>query len=160
DYDSDGVTSSALWTRLLKKLDADVGVHVPHRRRDGYDMRSNFVEQMRQGGVNLILTTDCGIQRCEEVEEAREAGIDVIVTDHHEPGDELPRAVAVVNPHRKDSKYPYPYLAGVGVAFRMGEALVRHLGLSVDSYRRHFCEFAAIGTITDIMPLTGENRIL
>lgn len=159
DYDGDGVTSAALWTRLLEKLGADVTVHVPHRRRDGYDMRSKFVQEAKANGVHLIITTDCGIQRCDEVDEAREAGIDVIVTDHHEPGDQLPKAVAVVNPHRKDSIYPFQELAGVGVAFRMGEALVRHLGMSVDSYRRAYCDLVAIGTITDIMPILGENRI-
>lgn len=160
DYDGDGVTSAALWTRLLAKLGADVRVHVPHRHRDGYDMRSKFVAQARSEGAKLILTADCGIQRCEEVEEARQAGIDVVITDHHEPGDRLPRAVAVVNPHRKDSVYPFPYLAGVGVAYRMGEALVRHLGLSVDSYRRAYADLAAIGTVTDIMPIQCENRII
>ncbi len=160
DYDGDGVTSAALWMRLLEKLGADVSVHVPHRKRDGYDMRSKFVAQAKADGVSLILTTDCGIQRCEEVEEAREAGIDVIVTDHHEPGDTLPKAVAVVNPHRRDSRYPYPCLAGVGVAFRAGEALVRHLAMPVASYRKHYIDLAAIGTVTDVMPLTGDNRVI
>jgi len=159
DYDGDGVTSAALWTRLLEKLGADVRVHVPHRHRDGYDMRSKFVAQAKEEGAQLIVTTDCGIKRCDEVDEARAAGIDVLITDHHEPGDMLPRAVAVVNPHRKDSRYPFPDLAGVGVAFRTGEALVRHLGLSVDSYRRAYMDLAAIGTVTDIMPIMGENRI-
>jgi single-stranded-DNA-specific exonuclease len=160
DYDSDGVTSAALWYRLLKRLGADVLVHVPHRHRDGYDMRSKFVVEAKERGASVILTTDCGIQRSTEVEEAREAGIDVIVTDHHEPGSQLPRAVAVVNPHRADSRYPFPYLAGVGVAFRLGEALMRHLGHPVDGYRRTFCDLAAIGTVTDIMPILGENRII
>jgi single-stranded-DNA-specific exonuclease len=159
DYDGDGVTSAALWTRLLEKLGADVQVHVPHRRRDGYDMRSKFVVQAQADSVKLIITTDCGIQRCDEVEEARAAGIDVIVTDHHEPGPDLPKAAAVVNPHRKDSRYPFPYLAGVGVAFRTGEALVKHLGHSVDSYRRAYCDLVAIGTVTDIMPIRADNRI-
>jgi single-stranded-DNA-specific exonuclease len=159
DYDGDGVTSAALWYRLLDRLGADVMVHVPHRRNDGYDMRSKFVQEAKAAGVKLIVTTDCGIQRCDEVEEAREAGIDVIITDHHEPGADLPKAVAVVNPHRKDSTYPFPDLAGVGVAFRMGEALVRHLGHSVDAYRRAYCDLVAIGTVTDIMPIVGENRV-
>jgi single-stranded-DNA-specific exonuclease len=159
DYDSDGVTSAALWTRLLEKLGADVSVHVPHRHRDGYDLRSNFIAQARQEGFRLIITTDCGIQRVEEVEEARAAGLDVIITDHHEPGEELPKATAVVNPHRADSSYPFKNLAGVGVAFRTGEALVRHLGLSVDAYRRAYCDLAAIGTVTDIMPILGDNRV-
>src|SRR5205085_8450706 len=111
DYDGDGVTSAALWMRLLETLGADVTVHVPHRKRDGYDMRSKFVAQAKAEGAKLIVTSDCGIQRCDEVDEAREAGIDVIITDHHEPGIDLPKAAAVVNPHRKDSKYPFPSLA-------------------------------------------------
>ena len=160
DYDGDGVTSAALWTRLLQCLGGDVITKVPHRRRDGYDMRSPFIAEAREAGVNLIITTDCGIQRCEEVEEARAVGIDVIVTDHHTPKDEIPKAVAVVNPHRADSVYPFPYLAGVGVAYRMGEALVRHLGQNPDSYRRAFIDLAAIGTVTDMMPLREDNRVI
>ena len=160
DYDGDGITSAALWMRLLETLGADVTVHVPHRKRDGYDMRSKFVAQAKADGTNLIVTTDCGIQRLDEVEEARAAGIDVIITDHHEPGECLPKAVAVVNPHRKDSKYPFQTLAGVGVAFRTGEALIRHLGMPVDKYRRAYIDLAAIGTITDIMPLVSDNRII
>lgn len=159
DYDGDGVTSAALWTRLLRKLGADVRVHVPHRHRDGYDMRSAFVQEAKAQGVGLIVTCDCGIQRCDEVEEARAAGIDVIITDHHEPGNELPRAAAVVNPHRKDSRYPFADLAGVGVAYRVGEALIRHLGMPVDGYRRAYCDLAAIGTVTDMASLRGDNRI-
>jgi len=162
DYDGDGVTSAALWTRCLKALGADVDVFVPHRKRDGYDMRMGFVERARDAGVRLIVTTDCGIQRCGEVEQAGAWGIDVIVTDHHTPNSDgsLPNAVAVVNPHRRDSKYPFADLAGVGVAFRLCEALTRHLGHSVDSYRNSFLDLAAIGTITDVVPLIDENRII
>jgi single-stranded-DNA-specific exonuclease len=160
DYDGDGVTSAALWTRLLQRLGADVLVHVPHRRHDGYDMRAAFVQRAKEAGAKLILTTDCGIQRCEEVEQARQAGIDVVITDHHEPPDELPRAVAVVNPHRVDSDYPFPHLAGVGVAYRLGEALIQRLGHSVDSYRRAYGDLAAIGTVTDVMPLMEDNRVI
>lgn len=162
DYDGDGVTSAALWTRVLRSLGAEVDVFVPHRGRDGYDMRSNFIDRAKENGFSLIVTTDCGIRRIEEVEHARQCGIDVIITDHHTPSatGELPKAVAVVNPHRADSKYPFPDLAGVGVAFKMGEALTRHLGLKTDSYRRAFLDLAAIGTVTDVMKLMGENRIL
>lgn len=160
DYDSDGVTSTALWSRLLHRLNADVHAYVPHRRRDGYDLRAAFVESARERGAKLIITTDCGIQRVDEVEQATKAGIDVIITDHHEPGDTIPEAVAVVNPRRHDSVYPFPALAGVGVAFRVGEALVERMGHSVDLYRRKFVDLAAIGTITDIMPLISENRVI
>lgn len=162
DYDGDGVTSTALWTRTLRSLGAEVDAFVPHRKRDGYDMRLPIIEQARQDGVKLIVTTDCGIQRVDEVEHARQFGIDVIITDHHTPktSGELPQAVAVINPHRKDSRYPFPDLAGVGVAFRACEALIRALGQSVSSYRRAYLDLAAIGTVTDVMPLHGENRVL
>lgn len=159
DYDGDGITSAALWTRLLEKLGADVRAHVPHRYRDGYDLRSKFVAQAQAEGARLIITTDCGTQRYDEVEEARARGMDVIITDHHEPPSILPRAVAVVNPHRPDSRYPFADLAGVGVAYRLGELLVRRLHLSVPSYRKAYCDLAAIGTITDSMPLIGDNRV-
>jgi single-stranded-DNA-specific exonuclease len=162
DYDGDGVTSAALWTRFLRSLGAEVDVFVPHRQRDGYDMRMPIIEQARQQGVTLIITTDCGIQRVEEVDAARDAGIDVIVTDHHTPrtSGELPNAVAVVNPHRRDSRYPFPNLAGVGVAFKVCEALTRYLGHKVDRFRRGFLDLTALGTVTDVMPLIDENRIL
>ena len=162
DYDGDGVTSAALWTRVLRSLGADVDVFVPHRQRDGYDMRLPFIDDAKSKGVKLIITTDCGIQRVHEVEYAHNAGIDVIITDHHTPNTngELPRAVAVVNPHLKGSKYPFPTIAGVGVAFKMGEALTRHLGHNPDKYRKAFLDLAAIGTITDVMPLVDENRII
>lgn len=159
DYDSDGVTAAALLERLLHKMGARTTVYVPHRERDGYDLRSKFVDRAIAEGVKLIITADCGIQRFEEVVRAKEAGIDVIITDHHLPSDTLPDAVAVVNPMRKDSKYPFAHLAGVGVVYRLGEALVKFTGKSVDSYRRAYADLVAIGTITDIMPLLGENRV-
>ncbi len=162
DYDGDGVTSAALWTRCLRALGAEVDVFVPHRRRDGYDMRMRFVEEARERGVRLIVTTDCGIQRCDEVDQARAWGIDVIVTDHHTPNADgsLPNAVAVVNPHRRDSRYPFANLAGVGVAFKLCEALTIRLGLNRADFQRGFLDLAAIGTITDVMPLLDENRVI
>ena len=160
DYDSDGVSSAALWFRLLTKLGADVRVHVPHRCTDGYDMRSAFVDRASAEGARLIVTCDCGIRRAEEVRYAAGLGIDVVVTDHHEPGDELPPACAVVNPHRRDSKYPFADLAGVGVSFRLGEALAIRLGAPIASYRRAYSDLAAIGTVTDVMPLLSDNRII
>lgn len=162
DYDGDGVTSAALWTRVLRSLGGNVDVFVPHRKRDGYDMRVPIIEQAKQDGVTLIVTTDCGIQRIDEVEHARQFGIDVIITDHHTPNanGDLPKAVAVVDPHRKNSLYPFKNLAGVGVAFKLCEGLVRHLGFNVNSFRRSYLDLAVIGTVTDVMPLIGENRIL
>ncbi len=161
DYDGDGVTSAALWGRVLRGLGADVDIFVPHRQRDGYDMRTAFIERAKAKGVTLIITTDCGIQRIAEVEHARECGIDVIITDHHTPNanGSLPQAVAVINPNRKDSRYPFSDMAGVGVAFRVCEALVRTLGHNVDSYRSRFLDLVTIGTVTDVVPLVDENRV-
>jgi single-stranded-DNA-specific exonuclease len=163
DYDVDGVTSAALMARLIIKLDKDARIHpkahIPHRINDGYDIRSRYIEQAHKEGVKLIITTDCGIQRFEEVAAAKKAGMDVIITDHHVPSDKLPPALAVVNPMRADSLYPFKQLAGVGVAYRLGEALTRFMGKSVDSYRRAYADLTAIGTVTDIMPLMGENRV-
>ena len=160
DYDGDGITAAALLTRLIEKLGGRSLVHVPHPRHAGYDLRHKFVEIAREAGAGLIITADCGIQRHKEVWAARRAGIDVIITDHHEIGRELPDAVAVVDPHRRDSQYPFKDLAAVGVAYRLGEALVSYLKLPVRKNRAAFGALAAIGTITDIMPLVGDNRVL
>ncbi len=159
DYDVDGVTSAALWFHTLSKLRARVQARVPHRQRDGYDIRLPVVEEAYRQGVSLILTCDCGIQAHAVVERARELGIDVIITDHHEPGEQVPRALAVVNPHLPTSRYPFPDLSGVGVSYRLGEALVRAKGLSPENYRNYFLDLATLGTIADVMPLLEENRI-
>ena len=162
DYDCDGVTSAALWTRCLRTLGADADVFTPHRKRDGYDIRIPIIEEAQRNGVKLIVTTDCGIQRTKEVEHAREFGIDMIITDHHEPAKNLPlpNAVAVINPHRKDSIYPYTNLAGVGVAFKTCEALLLSLGQKIEGFRRGYLDLVALGTVGDMMPLTGENRTI
>ncbi|MCS6949822.1 MAG: single-stranded-DNA-specific exonuclease RecJ [bacterium] len=159
DYDVDGVTSAALWFHTLNKLHARVQARVPHRKREGYDIRLPVVEEAHRQGVSLILTCDCGIQAHAVVERARELGIDVIITDHHEPGEEVPRALAVVNPHLPSSRYPFPNLSGVGVSYRLGEALVRAKGFSPQNYRNYFLDLATLGTIADVMPLLEENRV-
>lgn len=159
DYDVDGVTSAALWYLALSKLQANVQAKVPHRKRDGYDIRLPVVEEAYRQGVSLILTCDCGIQAHDVVERARELGIDVIITDHHEPGEAVPRALAVVNPHLPNSRYPFPNLSGVGVSYRLGEAMVQAKGLQPYNYRNHFLDLATLGTIADVMPLVEENRV-
>jgi len=160
DYDVDGVTSAALYGRLLRKLGARAHVHVPHRARDGYDLRTPFLNRAREAGARLILTADCGTRRIEEIAAAHRCGIDVIVTDHHEPGDALPHASAVVNPRRRGAPPEFGDLSGAGVAFRLGEALVAAAGLSVASYRRAYADLAAVGTVADVMPLLGQNRVI
>jgi len=159
DYDVDGVTSAALWFHTLRKLNARVQAKVPHRKRDGYDIRVPVVDEAHRQGITLILTCDCGIQAHDVVERARELGIDVIITDHHEPGTEVPRALAVVNPHLPHSQYPFANLSGVGVSYRLGEALIRAKGFSPQNYRKHFLDLATLGTIADVMPLLEENRV-
>lgn len=160
DYDADGVTATALWTWTLRKLGGRVHSLIPHRERDGYDLQRIAIHEAQKVNAGLILTCDCGTRAHEVIEEARDNRLDVIITDHHTPGGELPPALAVVNPHRPDSQYPFPELCGVGVSFRLGEALVREMGHKVENYRNAFLDLAAIGTVADVMPLVGENRIL
>lgn len=160
DYDADGVTSAALLTRFLRLIGGDVVVHVPHRVRDGYGVHENAVRHAVEQGAKLLLTCDCGIQSHDEVRAAHEAGMRVVITDHHEPGPTLPPAEAVVNPHRADSKYPYKHLSGVGVAFKLCAGLTREIGHPLTGYYRAYLDLATIGTVADVMPLTGENRII
>ncbi len=159
DYDVDGVTSAALWFRTLHRLQAEVTARVPHRKRDGYDIRVPVVDEAHRQGVSLILTCDCGIQAHAVVQRAAQLGIDVIITDHHEPGEDVPPALAVVNPHLPHSQYPFPNLSGVGVSYRLGEALVRAKGFSAQNYRNYFLDLATLGTIADVMPLMEDNRV-
>jgi single-stranded-DNA-specific exonuclease len=159
DYDVDGVTSAALMTRVLRALGAQVEAFVPDRRDDGYDLRKHSVERAVESGVQLIVTVDCGIAAYQAAERAHELGIDLIVTDHHHPGEILPRAIAVVNPQRADSLYPFKGLAGVGVAFKTATALVRKLGVPETSFRTKFLDLVALGTTVDCMPLLDENRV-
>ncbi|MCE5197493.1 MAG: single-stranded-DNA-specific exonuclease RecJ [Armatimonadota bacterium] len=158
DYDVDGVTSTALLVRALRALKANVQYRVPHRRRDGYDIKPHAIDECAQDGVGLVVTCDCGINAHETVNRASELGIDVIITDHHEPGYELPGAVAVINPKRSDSTYPFTGLAGVGVAFKFAQGLVKKLGLSEEAFVSRFVDLAALGTVGDVVPLLGENR--
>lgn len=160
DYDVDGVTSAALFSRFLKKVGADVYTHVPHRMKEGYGIHLLAVEEARQMGAKVFLTCDCGIGAHEQVQAAREAGMTVVVTDHHTVPPVLPEAAAVVNPHRTDSDYPFSELSGVGVVFRFCEGLARNLKMPIDGYRRAYLDLAVLGTVADVMPLVGENRII
>jgi single-stranded-DNA-specific exonuclease len=159
DYDVDGVCAAALMTRVLRALGANVEPFVPHRREDGYDLRVATVRKKKEEGVSLIITVDCGIVAHEAAECARELGMDLIVTDHHRPDKTLPPALAVVNPHRHDSAYPFKSLAGVGVAFKVATALVRKLQVPEQSFRTKFLDLVALGTTVDCMPLVDENRV-
>lgn len=160
DYDVDGVSSAALFTRFLRRIGCDVHVHVPHRMIHGYGVHEQAIYDAKDAGAKLFLTCDCGISAHSQVAMAREAGLDVVITDHHTIGESLPEAHAVVNPHRVDSRYPFAELAGVGVVFRLCEGLTKELGYEVAHYRRAFLDLAVLGTIADVMPLDHENRII
>ncbi len=158
DYDVDGITSTALLYRTLCILGADVDFTLPHRKRGGYDLKVPAVEEAAEKGVRLILTCDCGSRASEAIVRANELGMDVIVTDHHELPAELPPAYAVINPHRSDNDYPFSSLAGVGVAFKLAQALVRSTGFNEESFRAGYLDLLALGTIADVVPLLDENR--
>ncbi len=158
DYDVDGVTSAALLTRVLGKLGGRILPFVPSRFREGYGVRVSTVERAREQGAGLLLTSDCGVAAHDACERAAEIGLDVVVTDHHECPSSLPPAIAVVNPSRKDSRYPCPHLAGVGVAYKVCEAVCKVRGVPVESLHKHYLDMVALGTICDVAPLTGENR--
>jgi single-stranded-DNA-specific exonuclease len=158
DYDVDGVTGAALLVRTLRALGANVEYRLPHRKHDGYDIKVATVQELDANGVRLIVTCDCGINAVEAVERANELGIDVIISDHHMPGPVLPPAIAVVDPKRLDAAYPFPDLAGVGVAYKLAQALVRKLDSNEESFRARFVDLVTLGTVADVVPLLGENR--
>jgi single-stranded-DNA-specific exonuclease len=159
DYDVDGICSASLYTRVLRILGAKVHAFVPHRITDGYDLSHAGVRRAAETGASLILTGDCGIVAHDAVVAARAVGIDVIVTDHHTPGDTLPDAIAIINPNRSDCGYPDKGLAGAGVAFKLCQALASARGLPWEELRE-FLDLVAMATIADLAPLRGENRIL
>ncbi len=160
DYDVDGVTSAALLSRFLENIGCAVTTHVPHRQREGYGIHSMAVDFAKEAGAEVFLTCDCGTAAIAQVEKAKGYGMRVVVTDHHEVGELLPNAEAVINPHRPDSKYPFSELSGVGVAFKLCLGLTRELGIAEQNYVRAFSDLAALGTIADVMPLIDENRII
>jgi single-stranded-DNA-specific exonuclease len=159
DYDVDGICSTALFTRFLRSLGGRAVTFTPDRMRDGYDLGPAGVRAAREAGARLIVTGDCGTVAHEAIEEARAHGIDVIVTDHHTPGGELPRAAALVNPNRADSRYADRWLAGAGVAFKLCQGLAAARGLEPRVLWRYL-DLVAVATIADLAPLRGENRIL
>jgi single-stranded-DNA-specific exonuclease len=158
DYDVDGVTSTVILRRALELLGADVVHFIPERFRDGYGLQPASIDRLQQDGVRLIISVDCGIRADEAATRARELGLDLIITDHHEPGAELPHALAVINPKRHDCTYPDKNLAGVGVALKLVQALCTCTGHA--NWLPAFVKVAAIGTLADVVPLTGENRII
>lgn len=161
DYDVDGTMSVVVLLTALRSLGARVEVHIPHRLADGYGMRKDVIERAAAQSYAVILSVDTGIREHEVIERARELGIDCIVTDHHLPDDHLPPACAILNPRRADCAYPEKNLAGVGVAFKLAQALLARNGSGAsEKMLQSYLKIVAIGTIADVVPLTGENRVI
>jgi len=166
DFDADGVTSSVLMSLVLRRLGARVRVYIPHRVDEGYGLNKKAIRKLAAAGTRVLLTVDCGIRSVDEVAYARSLGLDVIVTDHHSVGDTLPPGLAVINPKRSDDPYPFKGLAGVGVAYKLAQALLRveqqlpiGKGPGLED-ERELLDLVALGTVADIVPLIGENRAL
>ncbi|ANS75469.1 single-stranded-DNA-specific exonuclease RecJ [Paenibacillus yonginensis] len=153
DYDADGVSSTSLMIRLMEHLQADFEWYIPHRSKEGYGLHNHALEAASQRGVTLVVTVDTGISAVQQVAFAQTLGLDVVITDHHEPPAVLPEAYALVNPKLPFCPYPFKGLAGVGVAYKLACALVEQVPSS-------WTQLVALGTVADLMPLTGENRIL
>lgn len=161
DYDVDGITSTALLYGFLKKIGADVEYYIPDRKDEGYGINIMAVNKLIKKGVNLLVTVDCGITAIGETEFAKLQGMDVIVTDHHTCKERIPTAAAaVLNPKREDDEYEFDALAGVGVAFKLVLALAVRFGMNTSRVFDEYVELAAIGTVADVVPLTGENRVI
>lgn len=159
DYDVDGITSVTVLKSFLEERGLNVGVYIPNRLDEGYGLNKNAVEKISQEGYTLMITVDCGISAIEEVKYANELGIETLITDHHEPGEKLPKALAVVDAKRKDNTYQCRNLAGVGVVFKLIQAISMRLGIDEKEYLKYL-DIVCIGTISDIVPLTDENRVI
>jgi single-stranded-DNA-specific exonuclease len=158
DYDVDGITSTVILRRALEMLGGDVVHFIPERLRDGYGLQPAAIDRLHAEGVHLIISVDCGIRATEATQRARDVGVDLIITDHHEPEGTLPPALAVINPKRADCSYPDKHLAGVGVALKLVQALCQRADRA--KWLPAFVKIAAIGTLADVVPLVGENRVI
>ena len=157
DYDADGITATAVLLRSLRRLGAKVSFYIPDRMAEGYGLNLDALQRIAGSGADLLVTVDCGISNIEEIA-AMQGKLDIVVTDHHLPGENLPAAVAVVNPHRKDCAYPYKELCGAGIAFKLSQALWRELRDTDSAGFTDDLEIAALGTVADVVPLLDENR--
>lgn len=153
DYDADGVSAAVLLAHALRTVGATGQIHIPHRYDEGYGVNSAALRKLAKQGVRLVITVDCGISSAREVAEAAEYGLEMIITDHHTPGLELPTAAAIINPRQTDCPYPFKDLAGVGLAYKLAQALLQ-------SDPEDILDLVALGTVADLAPLRGENRAL
>ena len=156
DYDADGMTAIVVWVTALRRVGADPIRYVPSRLAEGYGLSEPGLRDLASRGVTLVITCDCGVSNVAEVDLAREIGLDVVITDHHLPGAVLPRAAAVVDPHRPDCAYPDPDLTGAGLSYKLAAALLERHGVAADG----LAAVAAIGTVADLAPMTGESRAI
>lgn len=159
DYDVDGITSVTVLKKFLEERGIEVGYYIPNRLNEGYGLNCNAIDKIVQDNYSLMITVDCGISGIDEVEYAKEKGIDVIITDHHEPLEKLPNALAVIDPKRKDNTYLFNQLAGVGVVFKLIQALSIKLNLDEKEFLKYL-DLVCVGTISDIVPLIDENRVI
>lgn len=159
DYDVDGITSVTVLKKFLKERGLETGYYIPNRLEEGYGLNKEAVEKIIEQGYTLIITVDCGISGIEEIEECNKLGVQTIVTDHHEQGENIPNAYAVIDAKRKDNKYPFRELAGVGIVFKLIQAISTKLNLEEKEYLKYL-DIVAVGTISDIVPLINENRVI
>ena len=159
DYDVDGITSITVLKKFLEERNLQVGEYIPNRLNEGYGLNKEAVKKIAEQGYKLIITVDCGVSCIEEIKYATELGLEIIVTDHHEPAEELPKCLAIVNAKRKDSQYPFNQLAGVGVVFKLIQAISIKLNLDNKEYLKYL-DIVCVGTISDIVPLVDENRVI
>lgn len=159
DYDVDGITSITVLKKFLNERGLDVDYYIPNRLEEGYGLNKEAIEEIAKKGYKLMITVDCGISGVEEVELANSLGIETIITDHHEQLDVLPNAYAIINPKRRDNTYPFRGLAGVGVVFKVIQAISMKLNLDEKEYLKYL-DIVCIGTISDIVPLVDENRVI
>lgn len=162
DYDADGVTATALLVTLLEKLGGHVRGYIPNRFDEGYGLNIEALKDLHDEGIQLVITVDCGIRSLTEARFAKELGIDLIITDHHQPLKELPEAVSVIDPKQAGETYPEHTLAGVGLAFKLAQGILRAIGkpLSDSESEKELLDLVALGTVADLAPLVGENRVL
>jgi single-stranded-DNA-specific exonuclease len=165
DYDADGVTSAALLDDILDRIGIKADIYIPHRETEGYGFNMDSVQEIIEGKYNLVVSCDCGVSNTEEIKELNKAGIDVIITDHHQEPEKLPPALAIIHAGLKREKYPFSKLAGVGIAYKLACGLLKSelcklSGKEKDKTAKWLLDLVAIGTVADMVPLVGENRTL
>lgn len=165
DYDVDGVSATALVVRFLaNELNAQISYRLPHRAKDGYGLKEYFFDELAEKNVKLVITVDCGTRDIEPIRHAKKLGIDVIVTDHHAVPNEIPtEVIGILNPKRTDKNYPFPNLAGAGVAFKLIHAILLSESKfegKIEKILTKYIDFASLGTVSDCMPLVDENRVI